>query len=134
MYSRQDVCVLLADTVLMLFTRYIDHQTLLCPLYRSSFGSVRWTPPPSRATISCHRSASRSTARCARYQLNVEPKRPPRQNLITLEKNAISFRPINITQLCKLSTILANIVNVKWAADYGENCDNKCSLLVSKVT
>ena len=54
-------------------------------------------------------------------KLNVEPKRPPRQNLITLEKNATSFRPINITQLCKLSTILANTVNVKWAADYGEN-------------
>ena len=45
-----------------------------------------------------------------------------------------SSRPINITPLCKLSPILANTVNVKWAADYGENCDNKCSLLVSKVT
>ena len=54
-------------------------------------------------------------------KLNVEPKRPPRQDLITLEKIATSFRPINITQLCKLSTILANTVNVKWAADYGEN-------------
>ena len=54
-------------------------------------------------------------------KLDVEPKRQPRQDLITLEKNATSFRPINITQLCKLSTILANIVNVKWAADYGEN-------------
>ena len=54
-------------------------------------------------------------------KLNVEPKRPPRQDLITLEKSATSFRPINITQLCKLSTILANTVNVKWAADYGEN-------------
>ena len=30
------------------------------------------------------------------------------------------FRPINITPLCKLSPILANTVNVKWAADYGE--------------
>jgi len=37
---------------------------------------------------------------------NVEPKRPP--------------RPINITPLCKLSPILANTVNVKWAADYGK--------------
>jgi len=37
---------------------------------------------------------------------NVEPKRPP--------------RPINITPLCKLSPILQNTVNVKWAADYGK--------------
>jgi len=37
---------------------------------------------------------------------NVEPKRPP--------------RPINVTPLCKLSPILANTVNVKWAADYGK--------------
>lgn len=37
---------------------------------------------------------------------NVEPKRPP--------------RPINITPLCKLSPILHNTVNVKWAADYGK--------------
>jgi len=37
---------------------------------------------------------------------NVEPKRPP--------------RPINITPLCKLSPILQNSVNIKWAADYGK--------------
>ena len=37
-------------------------------------------------------------------------------------RNAHVFfpRPINITPLCKLSPILANTVNVKWAADYGE--------------
>jgi len=37
---------------------------------------------------------------------NVEPKRPP--------------RPINVTPLCKLSPILHNTVNVKWAADHGK--------------
>jgi hypothetical protein len=33
---------------------------------------------------------------------NVEPKRPP--------------KPINITQLCKLSPILPNVINIKWAS------------------
>ncbi|XP_059078425.1 E3 SUMO-protein ligase PIAS1-like isoform X2 [Tigriopus californicus] len=36
----------------------------------------------------------------------VEPKRPP--------------RPVNITSLCKLSPILPNTINVKWAAEYGK--------------
>ena len=35
-----------------------------------------------------------------------EPKRPP--------------RPTNITQLCKLSPILPNTVNIKWGAEYGK--------------
>jgi len=35
---------------------------------------------------------------------NVEPKRPS--------------RPVNITQMCKLSPILPNNINIKWAADY----------------
>jgi len=38
---------------------------------------------------------------------NVEPKRPP--------------KPINITLLCKLSPILPNVVNIKWASEYGKN-------------
>lgn len=36
----------------------------------------------------------------------VEPKRPP--------------KPVNITPLCKLSPILPNTVNIKWAAEYGK--------------
>ncbi len=36
----------------------------------------------------------------------VEPKRPP--------------RPVNITQMCKLSPILPNNVNIKWAAEFGK--------------
>lgn len=36
----------------------------------------------------------------------VEPKRPP--------------RPVNITSFCKLSPILPNNVNVKWATEYGK--------------
>ena len=38
---------------------------------------------------------------------NVEPKRPP--------------RPVHLTPLCKLTPTLNNVVNVKWAADYGKN-------------
>jgi len=37
---------------------------------------------------------------------NVEPKRPP--------------KPINITSLCKLSPILPNVVNIKWASEFGK--------------
>ena len=68
---------------------------------------------------------------------NVEPKRPPRLGFLSLRDTiwctwewwwnlpkkkcwVFFFRPINITPLCKLSPILANTVNVKWAADYGE--------------
>ena len=36
----------------------------------------------------------------------VEPKRPP--------------KPVNITQLCKLSPILPNNINIKWSAEYGK--------------
>ena len=42
--------------------------------------------------------------------------------MICYGKDCSNCRPINITPLCKLSPILANTVNVKWAADYGENC------------
>merc|ERR1712183_682830 len=38
---------------------------------------------------------------------NVEPKRPP--------------RPVHLTPLCKLTPTLNNVVNIKWAADYGKN-------------
>ncbi len=38
----------------------------------------------------------------------VEPKRPP--------------RPVHISQLCKLSPILPNNVNIKWAAEFGKGC------------
>jgi len=37
---------------------------------------------------------------------NVEPKRPP--------------KPINITLLCKLTPILPNVVNIKWASEFGK--------------
>ncbi len=37
----------------------------------------------------------------------VEPKRPP--------------KPVNITPLCKLSPILPNNINIKWAAEYGKS-------------
>ncbi|CAB4069518.1 unnamed protein product [Lepeophtheirus salmonis] len=36
----------------------------------------------------------------------VEPKRPP--------------KPVNITSCCKLSPILPNVVNIKWAGEYGK--------------
>lgn len=36
----------------------------------------------------------------------VEPKRPP--------------KPVNITPLCKLSPILPNMVNIKWASEYNK--------------
>ncbi len=38
----------------------------------------------------------------------VEPKRPP--------------RPVNITQMCKLSPILPNNISIKWAAEFGKGC------------
>ena len=37
---------------------------------------------------------------------NVEPKRPP--------------KPINITSLCRLSPILPNVVNIKWASEFNK--------------
>ena len=40
------------------------------------------------------------------HQPNVEPKRPP--------------KPINVTSMCKLSPTLPNVVNIKWAADFGK--------------
>jgi len=40
----------------------------------------------------------------------VEPKRPP--------------KPVNITGHCKLTPILPNNVNIKWAADYGKGWES----------
>ena len=49
---------------------------LTLPFCRSSSGSVRSTPPPSRGTSSRPRSVSRSMARCAHCRTQSQPTNP----------------------------------------------------------